>query len=293
MTSRATLVAAGMLAGFLVVAGSAQAQTGAVGTVKPGVTGAQTAAKPAAQGARELVCRGHSSGFATSQIPRPDSPGRVTVTLSFLHSRNGPGADGGGLEAGTCAWIDRAMAAGELNQIQFTVEANAQQKQQQHGSAVDSSESAAERHPDAQSIPAYLKSPGHFWRFAVTGQQYGWYLAGSHGAWKPGLKAQVAVTVAAAPGNRDRSLSAGERACAPGYEWRLATSADQVCAPPEAKARVANENGSAPLRQTSLGACRPGYVQRGAFPGDGTCVTPENRTLAARENAAAASRLQP
>lgn len=141
---------------------------------------------------REVRCRGEARLFNFSNAgPKQDSPGMVTMAINFSFSRTPPGADGKGLEPGTCAWSDRIMGGSDLHQIQFVTSANAQLKQQQHGSSVSAAPDIAERFPDAQSIPTYLEAPNHYWSFMIEGQQYGWYLAGQHNAWKPALKDQV------------------------------------------------------------------------------------------------------
>ncbi len=150
-----------------------------------------------AAGSREIRCRGKQGGFTIhSAGPKEGAPGMVKMAISYSKSRTPPGPDGTGLEPGTCAWADGLMASGDLSQVQFVTEANAQLKRQQHGSGTDASGTAAEKFPDAQTIPAYLNDANHYWSFSIEGKEYGWYLAGRHGPWKPSLKDRV-VTQAA------------------------------------------------------------------------------------------------
>jgi hypothetical protein len=83
--------------------------------------------------------------------------------------------------------------------------------------------------------------------------------------------------------------------CRSGFVWREARSGDYVCVSPESRARVHQENATAPSRVDPTGAsgpmsCISGYVWREAFDGDVVCVTPDIRALTRQENALASSR---
>ena len=113
----------------------------------------------------ELRCRG-GAGLAFS---RGASTGnnQLAMTLTYRLSQHQPGEYGRGLNPGTCAWVDRTGVAREPGHIDFTTAGNAQLKQIQSGSAVDRSPRAAERWPDAHTIPAYMTDWSHFWTFTV------------------------------------------------------------------------------------------------------------------------------
>ena len=130
----------------------------------------------------ELRCRGGNSpgsrgpyalGFGKI-AEKTTSSGDVIFTIA-LYSRGqherAAGADNSGLIEGSCAWIDRPLNAKEFNRengqvsILFDTPANAQLKQKLHGGSIDTTPTAAERYPDAQTIPEYMKAPNHYWSF--------------------------------------------------------------------------------------------------------------------------------
>ena len=114
----------------------------------------------------QLRCRG-GGGYDFAQ-PRRLGPNLVAVQLSYRVAKSQAGRLGRGLEPGTCAWDDRTNARAEPGQIVFTAPGNAQLKQQQSGSEVDRSPTAAERWPDVHTIPPYLNDPAHYWTFTVS-----------------------------------------------------------------------------------------------------------------------------
>ncbi len=139
----------------------------------------------------ELRCRGggglgFSGGTNAGAI-------LVAMTLTYPVSPNPPGETGRGLSAGTCAWVDRAGVRSEPGRMTFTTAGNAQLKQAQSGSAVDRSPTAAERWPDAHTIPVYLSDPGRFWTFSVVVADPD--SARTHGPWKPSVADLVAGSV--------------------------------------------------------------------------------------------------
>ena len=116
---------------------------------------------------KELRCRGGASGL---MFTRGASAGTnlVQMTLAYRVSANVPGATGRGLEPGSCAWVERAGIAREPARVDFVTAGNAQLKQIQSGGTVDRTPTAAERYPDANTIPIYLTDPSRFWTFTVT-----------------------------------------------------------------------------------------------------------------------------
>ena len=68
-------------------------------------------------GIYELRCRGGEGMFA---IDGPAVTGSDTMHLNFSPSSRAAGADGAGLDTGSCAWLDRQFREGEPSQIHFT-----------------------------------------------------------------------------------------------------------------------------------------------------------------------------
>lgn len=97
-----------------------------------------------------------------------------------------------GLRPGDCSWVDRPIDVRTIDErwflIRFETEANAQLKETLHGSKVDTSPTAAERYPDARTIPAYMNDPNHYWSFFGVKKVYNSYVATGHGYWKPFLE---------------------------------------------------------------------------------------------------------
>ena len=146
----------------------------------------------------ELRCRGGSGlGFA----PGPGAGDNlVLMTLNYPVSPAVPGETGRGLAPGSCAWADRTGLAREPGKVLFITAGNAQLRQAQSGSTVDRSPTAAERWPDAHTIPVYLSDPGRFWRFTVIMLDAD--SARQHGPWKPSLAGAVAGPVTGASPTR-------------------------------------------------------------------------------------------
>ena len=147
----------------------------------------------------ELRCRG-GSGLAFSRGAGAGD-NQITMTLTYRGSQYPPGEYGTGLNPGTCAWVERAGMAGEPGRIEFTTAGNAQLRQIQSGSTVDRSSTAAERWPDAQTIPAYMTDWSHFWTFTVKVSAP--EIARTHGAWIAPSRPIVIPT----PGNGLRDLT--------------------------------------------------------------------------------------
>lgn len=57
--------------------------------------------------------------FDTITAPS-DAGGRLRLSLTFIPGRRAAGAEGQGLEASTCAWVDRPVRGDEPRQIRFT-----------------------------------------------------------------------------------------------------------------------------------------------------------------------------
>ncbi|MDX6288751.1 MAG: hypothetical protein QOH42_550 [Blastocatellia bacterium] len=143
----------------------------------------------------EIRCRGYSRPGGSSYVfftinSRPSPTGETIVTseMAFTPSVKAAGSRGEGLRPGECGFVDRPIGDRGPFRIRFETVANAQLKQKLHGSAVDSSPTAAERYPDVQTIPAYLRDPNHYWRFYISNPNSTFFMATGNGFWKPGIE---------------------------------------------------------------------------------------------------------
>jgi hypothetical protein len=155
-----------------------------------------------AEPSTEIRCRGGAfpaGGFA-GDIPlefitvgsRLTSTGETIniIHLSSFASPYAAGARSEGLWPGECSWVDRPPDIPDYRffGLGFETPANAQLRQQLHGTPVDTSPTAAERFPDAQSIPAYMNDPNHYWSFFGVRQVNNSYTATGNKYWKPPLE---------------------------------------------------------------------------------------------------------
>ena len=144
---------------------------------------------------RDLLCRGGSAGLLYGGGTNAGD-NLSKVLLTYRVSQGVPGPSGLGLSPGSCAWIDRTAMPAEPGAIAFITARNAQLKQTQSGSAVDRTPTAAERYPDVNTIPEYLKDPAHYWRFTVASRDPDSAL--TNGVWKRDLTSTIATTLPAA-----------------------------------------------------------------------------------------------
>ena len=136
--------------------------------------------------ANEIRCRGGRDGFIfTAENSKLSSRGETIIInlLTFEPTPQAAGANGAGLKPGQCSWADRPM--NERFLIRFETPDNAQLKQQLHGTPLDTSPTAAERFPDAQTIPAYLRDPNHYWSFFGAKPVNNFFVATGNKYWKP------------------------------------------------------------------------------------------------------------
>jgi hypothetical protein len=110
----------------------------------------------------------------------------ITTLLTFEPAPQAAGADGAGLKPGQCSWADRPM--NERFLIRFETPANAQLKQQLHGTPLDTSPTAAERFPDAQTIPIYLRDSRHYWSFFGARPVNNFFIATGNRYWRPAVE---------------------------------------------------------------------------------------------------------
>lgn len=117
---------------------------------------------------QELRCRGGGLRFVVV-AGRTTSSGEQTMymTVDFQHGAQPAGLVGRNLQPGQCAFADRALRNDEPDQIVQEIVSFGQLKEKLHGSAVDSSPTAAERFPDARNVPQYLSDSKHYWSFFV------------------------------------------------------------------------------------------------------------------------------
>ena len=149
----------------------------------------------------ELRCRGGK--MLTTNGPHDLQFSRVTekttasgeviykmMLFSRAQTERAAGMDGSGLGEGSCAWIDRPLNTNEYStelghvRISFETPANSQLKQKLHGEPIDTSPTAAERYPDALTIPEYLKDPTHCWSFFGVFNPGGYFQVSYHKYWK-------------------------------------------------------------------------------------------------------------
>ncbi len=129
----------------------------------------------------ELRCRGgaglefKSLGF--KQFPSGNT--RVAVALKFAPNPNPAGSQSEGLEAGSCGWVGRVLAATEPREVHFITPAY----YQSWPGPLDTSARAAERFTDVQSMALYLKYPDHYWTFRAFDTGNGHFDTTTHGYW--------------------------------------------------------------------------------------------------------------
>lgn len=113
----------------------------------------------------QMLCRGGNPGLHFTTTNTGVGPNReqiVTYEIGFTPSRQAAGPRGIGLEPGQCSWIDRPVNEKEPYLIRFDTPLHFTS-----GRPTDNSPTAAERFPDAYTIPEYMKDKNHYWSFVV------------------------------------------------------------------------------------------------------------------------------
>jgi hypothetical protein len=147
----------------------------------------------------ELRCRGGAGIQFDLSSGRTNSSGEATNYGIVYFKPGTQAADSTGLhlQPGQCAYPDRALRDDEPNTMFLEIVYFGQTKQQLHGTPVDTSPTAAQRHPDAQNLPRYLADPKHYWSFYVrqTGPlPFGGFETSWVGRyWLPGLSSEYVV----------------------------------------------------------------------------------------------------
>lgn len=139
-----------------------------------------------AQQSYELRCRG--GGLRFNSAPGGTSSSRqqmMNVAVDFTAGTQAAGGRAENLKPGQCSWVDRGFRQGEPSQIRLEIVYFAQELQKLHGSPVDNSPTAAERYPDAQNVPEYLRDSNHYWSFWVSNTNNGYLQATSNKYFKP------------------------------------------------------------------------------------------------------------
>lgn len=136
-----------------------------------------------------LYCRG-GNGFVFREVDRRLTSSFHAISLVEMSFAPGDKPAGSGLQPGECALAERAFSRDDIMQVRdpvrvrFETPANSQLKQTQHGTTLDRSPTAAERYPDAITIPVYLQRADQQWKFKVTlDSEHGYFLASSHSAY--------------------------------------------------------------------------------------------------------------
>lgn len=139
---------------------------------------------------RELRCRGSYATRIKVGEWYPSSTGEPMMKMVVNFDLVDKPTDrwGTNLRPGACAYADRPGTILGVSELHQVIVAFGQLKQKLNGSAVDTSPTAAERFPDAQNVPEYLKDSDHYWSFFVKNTGRGYFEA-SHGSfWKPSRK---------------------------------------------------------------------------------------------------------
>jgi hypothetical protein len=127
-----------------------------------------------AQEGTELRCRGGEDALVKLfVIDRLDAN---TLSLNFNASQTPAGADGSGLEPGTCSWPDRTLKDDESRQIHFRV-----------------------TEAQADSIPSYLRNPANYWSFFVVNTDKGFFDAKYHQAWSRATNPEATSSASGKP----------------------------------------------------------------------------------------------
>ncbi len=142
--------------------------------------------------ANEIRCRGYSHRggseyvfFNINSRPSPTGETIITYEMAFTPSVKAAGSNGEGLQPGECSFVDRPISESGPYRIRFETPDNAQLKQQLHGTPLDTSPTAAERFPDTQTIPAYLRDQNHYWSFFGARPGGSFFATTGHRYWKP------------------------------------------------------------------------------------------------------------
>ena len=133
---------------------------------------------------RELRCRGsYSFEIRVGDWYTGSNLKQMIVEFAPIYE---PTDDlGSNLRPGACAFVGSKWKGAIPSEIHQVIVAYGQEKQVLKGTPVDTSPTAAERFPDAQNVPLYLKDSDHYWSFYVKDTGRGTLEANYGRFWKP------------------------------------------------------------------------------------------------------------
>jgi hypothetical protein len=145
----------------------------------------------------QLRCRGGAGYEFRSLGFRQVGQQQLRMAVAFVFASGGAaaGTKGEGLQPGTCAWVDRPLNSSEPKEVHLIIPAYLQIGI----GTIDTSPSAAERHPDLPSMMAYLKDQSHYWSFTAFNTNNGYFDTTAHGYWKDFGAATRAQTLEVTP----------------------------------------------------------------------------------------------
>lgn len=154
------------------------------------VTIAETQPAPEEPEYRELRCRGAYAMQIKVGEGRRSSTGQQMMNMVVIFNPVYKATDrwGTNLRPGECAFADWTMTGAIPAELHEEIVDFGQLKQKLNGSTVDTSPTAAERFPDAQNVPEYLKDSGNYWSFFVKNTGRGYFESSNGRFWKPDRK---------------------------------------------------------------------------------------------------------
>jgi hypothetical protein len=178
------IIVAALAAGVASVAGAQERRQPTRGEARSKVTMRGTTPEPEY---RELRCRGSYSMNIKVAEGRSAPPGKQLMNMVVVFEPVSQPTDewASNLKPGQCAFFNSTPTGAIPSEIHQEIVPYGQLKQRLNGSAVDESPTAAERFPDAQNVPAYLKDSDHYWSFFVRNTGRGYFEASSGRHWKP------------------------------------------------------------------------------------------------------------
>lgn len=134
----------------------------------------------------EILCRGGAALRVERLDVESSAAGFVVMGVYFTKPAAAAGSLGTHLQPGTCSPRgNEVFGERDPSGIQFEVAGNARHKAML-SSGVGPLSTAAERFPDAESVPVYLADANHYWRFVAVDTGRGHFRAIAHQHWKVG-----------------------------------------------------------------------------------------------------------
>ena len=150
----------------------------------------ETTPQPEEPEYRELRCRGaYDMRIKVGEgLRSPTGEQMMNMIVVFVPVDQPTDDFGTNLRPGECAFYNWKMQGAIPSELHQEIIAYGQLKQRLNGSTVDESPTAAERFPDAQNVPEYLKDSDHYWSFFVKNTGRGYFDAYYGRFWKPRRK---------------------------------------------------------------------------------------------------------